>query len=168
MTSRFSVFTTHGPCSTAVLGTHELDFAYCFKSEKISRRCPLFYKATSHIKLAIHVYIIENSKRRVPLCRYWCKRVPNRTNGMANIFFSHRKMFNSFYEPCSVPLLWSFKNIFEGGHRCQYRNQRTPVFIFSQDSFILGNFHRQNAVESFKFFILFLEMLPKTSALDKQ
>ena len=34
MTSQSSFLTTHGPCSTTVFGTTEVDYAYCFKSDK--------------------------------------------------------------------------------------------------------------------------------------
>ena len=34
MTSLLPNRTTHGPCTTLVAGTHEVDFAYCFKSDK--------------------------------------------------------------------------------------------------------------------------------------
>ena len=41
-TSQFSVFTTHGPCSTTFLGTMEGDFAYCFKSDKFPEEAHCF------------------------------------------------------------------------------------------------------------------------------
>ena len=41
-TSQFSVFTTHGPCSTTFLGTMETDFAFCFKSDKFPEEAHCF------------------------------------------------------------------------------------------------------------------------------
>ena len=41
-TSQWSVLTTHGPCSTSVFGTTEMDFAYCFKSDKFPEEAHCF------------------------------------------------------------------------------------------------------------------------------
>ena len=41
-TSRWSILTTHGPCSTIVAGTTEVDYAICFKSDKISEEAHCF------------------------------------------------------------------------------------------------------------------------------
>ena len=42
MTSLNPDLTTHGPCSTTVLGTTEFDFAYCFKSDKLPKEAHCF------------------------------------------------------------------------------------------------------------------------------
>ena len=42
ITSQSSVLTTHGPCSTARIGTTEADFAVCFKSDKLPEEAHCF------------------------------------------------------------------------------------------------------------------------------
>ena len=44
MTSLYRNRTTHGPCSTTVIGTTDVDFAYCFKSDKLPKEANCFVR----------------------------------------------------------------------------------------------------------------------------
>ena len=44
MTSLRTCLTTHGPCSTTVTGTTEMDFAHCFKSDKVPEDAHCFIR----------------------------------------------------------------------------------------------------------------------------
>ena len=118
MTSLRPDLTTHGPCSTTAEGTTEVDYAFCFKSDKLPKEAHYFvqrlhragWPSTSTLQR-----IVSGGCHFVAI---GAKESPTELIEWRHIFFSHRENVDSFYEPCSVPLLWSFKNIFEGGYRC--------------------------------------------------
>ena len=116
MTSRLSVFTTHGPCSTTVLESTETDFAYCFKSDKFPEEAHCFIK---RLHRAGWPSLSTLQKLVFRGCHFVAIRAKESATELMEwriSFSASEKNIDSFYEPCSVSLLWSFKNIFEGGH----------------------------------------------------